>query len=384
MRVVQLITDNREAFKEWTSPFPYFGTAPTALLEGFTDLPNVEIHVISCTRQPMSSPAKLANNIWFHSLYVPKGSGLRTAYAGCILAVRKKLSEIRPNIIHSQGTERDCAISAVFSRIPKVLTIHGNIRAISKLHKCAPFSFWWLQARLEKFCLPRFHGVICISRYTEQLVSSLAKTTWLLPNATEASFFDAGKSRAQSNPMDPASILVVANVDSRKNQVGLIHALDELCKRKRFQLRFFGKCGDDAYGLEFQKLIRDRSWCFFGGMISRDQLRKEFMRATALILPTREDNCPMVILEAQASRLPVIASKVGGVPDLIEDGVTGFLTDPDCPETMPQALEKLLGNKALANQISEQAQEQALARFHPRVIASRHLAIYREVLTICS
>jgi glycosyltransferase involved in cell wall biosynthesis len=349
-------------------------------LEGFASLPNIQVHVISCAQQRISSPAKLADNIWFHSLYVPNVGWLRTGYAGCILAVRRKLKEIRPDIIHAQGTERDCAISAVFTRTPKVLTLHGNIRAIARLHRYPPLSYWWIQAQLERFCLPRFRGVICISRYTQKLVSYLAKKTWLLPNATETSFFEAGTFRKQSKLTDPASILVVANVDARKNQIGLIRALDELSKRERFQLRFFGKCGDDPYGREFHELIRTRSWCYYGGMINRVQLREEFLRATALFLPTREDNCPMVVLEAQASGLPVIASNVGGVPDLIEDGVTGLLTNPDSPATMSQALEKILGDKALANQLTEQGRKQAVTRFHPRVIANRHLEIYREVL----
>ena len=92
----------------------------------------------------MVSPEKLAPNIFFHSLYVPKLGWLRTAYQGCIRAVRKKLRELRPNIVHGQGTERDCAISAVFSGFPNVLTIHGNLRLIAKVTQARRFSFPWL------------------------------------------------------------------------------------------------------------------------------------------------------------------------------------------------------------------------------------------------
>lgn len=63
-------TDNRDHYRNYSATVPYLGTAPTALLEGFAELPNLEIHVISCTQQPMPSPAKLANTIWFHSLPV--------------------------------------------------------------------------------------------------------------------------------------------------------------------------------------------------------------------------------------------------------------------------------------------------------------------------
>jgi glycosyltransferase involved in cell wall biosynthesis len=379
MKIAILTTDNREAYRQYAAPIPYFGTAPTALFQGFAALPNLEVHILSCTQQPMPSPTKLAENIWFHSLHVPKFGWLRTGYAGCIRAVRKKLREIQPDIVHAQGTERDCAISAVFQNIPKILTIHGNMRAITKLHRHSPLSFWWIQSQLEAFCLPRFAGVICISKYTQQQVSALAKKTWLLPNATENLFFEPRPTAI--DPSAPPLVLVVANVDSRKNQNTLIQALDPLARKLKFSVKFYGRCGEDPYGKEFRSLIEARPWCSWGGMISRDKLRDEFARATALFLPTREDNCPMVVLEAQASGVPVIASNVGGVPDLVDDGVTGLLTNPDLPSSMPIALEKILSDKALARRLSEGGRKQALARFHPNVIATRHVEIYREVLS---
>ena len=379
MRVAILTTDSREHFGNYTDPKPSFGTAPSALFQGFATLPNLEIHILSCTQQPMSSPPKLAENIWFHSLHVPKFGWLRTGYAGCILAVRKKLREIKPAIVHAQGTERDCAISAVFQNIPKILTIHGNMRAITKLHRHSPLSFWGIQSQLEAFCLPRFAGVICISKYTQQQVSALANKTWLLPNATENLFFESRPTAVDSSA--PPLILVVANVDRRKNQNELIRALDPLAGRLRFVVKFYGRCGDDSYAKEFRSLLETRPWCSWGGMIGRENLRDEFAQATVLFLPTREDNCPMVVLEAQASGVPVIASNVGGVPDLVEDGVTGLLTNPSLPSTMPIALEKILTDKALAARIAEVGRKQALARFHPNVIATRHVEIYREVLS---
>jgi glycosyltransferase involved in cell wall biosynthesis len=379
MKIAILTTDNREACRQYVAPTPYFGTAPTALFQGFATLPNLEIHILSCTQQPMSSPPKLADNIWFHSLHVPKIGWLRTGYAGCIRAVRKKLREIQPDIVHAQGTERDCAMSAVFQNIPKILTIHGNIRAITKLHRYSPLSFWWIQSQLEAFCLPRFAGVICISKYTQQQVSDLARKSWLLPNAAETLFFEPRPSAV--DPSAPPLVLVVANVDGRKNQNALIQALDPLAHKLKFIVKFFGRCGEDSYGKEFRSLIEARPWCSWGGMISREKLRDEFARATTLFLPTREDNCPMVVLEAQASGVPVIASNVGGVPDLVEDGVTGLLTNPDLPSTMPIALEKILSDKALARRLAEGGSKQALACYHPNVIATGHLKIYEEVLS---
>src|SRR5580692_11230300 len=107
MKVALLTTDNREDSRNYSAPDPYFGAAPEALLQGFAALPELEVHVISCTQKPMKSPEKLADNIWFHSLYVPKMGWMRTSYQGCIRAVRRKLKVLKPDMVHGQGTERE-------------------------------------------------------------------------------------------------------------------------------------------------------------------------------------------------------------------------------------------------------------------------------------
>src|ERR1039457_6515449 len=125
MRVALITTDGREHLREYDLDEPWFSTPVAALLEGFQEIDNsaeVQVHILSCARQRMRSPEKLAPNIYFHSLYVPKIGWLRTGYLGCIRAVRKKLKEIQPDIVHGQGTERECAISAVFSGYPNVVT----------------------------------------------------------------------------------------------------------------------------------------------------------------------------------------------------------------------------------------------------------------------
>lgn len=377
MKIAFLTTDSREHFQEYQKETPYFGTAPAALLEGFKIIGEPEVHVISGSQARMSSPAKLANNICFHGFTVPKLGWLRTGYSGCFFAVRKILAGIKPDLIHAQGTERDCAFTAALFPCPKVLTIHGNCRAIVQLRRSKPFTYWWLQAQLEKFSIPRFDGVVCISRYTQNWVTGLAKKTWLLPNAVESNFYEIRLQKAEGPPL----ILVVANVDARKNQNGLILSLDQLSKQHPFELRFFGKCGKDPYGQEFRRLVQARSWCVWGGMLERDRLRLEFAKATAVVLPTWEDNCPMVVLEAQAAGVPVIASNVGGIPDLVQDGRTGLLTDPARPETMSKALARLLGDSGLASRLAEEGRSQAKTRFHPKVIAEKHLEIYRQVIT---
>src|SRR5690242_13870716 len=99
MRVALLTTDNREHHRDYGKTTPYFGAAPEALVQGFGHLEDIELHVVSCTQRPMQSPEKLAPNIYFHSVHVPKLGWLRTLYSGCALATRKVLRKIKPDVV---------------------------------------------------------------------------------------------------------------------------------------------------------------------------------------------------------------------------------------------------------------------------------------------
>jgi glycosyltransferase involved in cell wall biosynthesis len=393
MRIAFLVPDNRENFRQYELTEPYFGTAPTALLAGFAmlgDHPEApEIHVISCTQKRIPAPEKLASNIWFHSLHVPKAGWLRSGYLGCALAVRKKLREIKPDLVHAQGTERDCAISAVLSPYPKILTIHGNLRLIKKQVGFRPFSAMWLQSYLEGLVVPRFAGVICITNYTREAVEREVPKTWVVPNAVEPSFLELGQQRFSDNSSRPSTldsrppcpvILCVANIDERKNQNAFIRALDPLAKKMSFEVRFFGGCGGSDYGREFRELIASRPWCHYGGMLGREELRSQFEQADMLALPTHEDNCPMVVLEAMASGVPIMASKVGGIPDLIDGVRTGLFCYPCDPESFRVGVKRVLEDSEHAQRMASAAHDDAMRRFHPKVIARKHLETYREIL----
>jgi len=378
MRIAILTTDNREHYKDYVNPVPHFGTAPEALLQGFALLPDIEVHVVSCARARLKSPEKLAPNIFFHNLYVPKLGWMRTLFWGCIQAVRRKLKEIGPDLVHGQGTEGDCSISAAFSGFPSVLTIHGNMRAIAKLNRAKPFSFPWLAARLESVTIPRTLGVVCITNHTRQAVISLARRTWVVPNAVDPSFFDVSAARQTGSI---PSILCVGLVCPLKNQNAFIQALDPLAKRHKFELVFLGiTLPGRAYDDTFLSLVRERSWCRYDGFAGRDKLKEYLRKATLLALPSLEENCPMVVLEAMAAGVPVVAAKVGGVPDLIEEGQTGMFFDPLDAESMRSAIGKMLTDPGTAKHLATNALESARQRFQPRVIAQRHLSIYREVL----
>jgi glycosyltransferase involved in cell wall biosynthesis len=375
LRIVLLTSDNRECQKDYANPQPHFGTAPEALIQGFAELSGVEVDVVCCVRAPMDSPTHLTPNIRYHALLVPKVGWMTTGYTGCIRAVRRKLRDLRPDMVHGQGTERDCAITAVFSGFPNVLTIHGNMRIIAEVNRNRPFSYGWLNAYLEAFTIPRAHGVVCITHYTATAVHDLARRTWLVPNAVDARYFDVCPA-----PTTPPLVLCVGLVCHRKNQNRFIRSLDGVAARMSLRVRFLGEIPPGDSGAEFRSLLESRPWCEHGGFVERAALAGELSHATLLALPSLEDNCPMAIIEAMAAGVPVAAARVGGVPDLVEEGATGVLFDPLDEASMSGAVEALLGDARGASRMGAAGREEALRRFTPRVVAERHVEIYREVL----
>lgn len=380
LRVAMICTDTWESKVFKLHPDrPNFGTAPAALLDGFAALgpAAVETHVISCVQTPVPRPARLAENLWYHQLVVPKIGWLRTGYQGCIRAIRRQVRAVAPDLVHGQGTERDCALAAVFSGRPNVITIHGNMRHIARVTTARPFSFLWLAARLETVALRRAGGVICISQYTAASVNALARRTWRIPNAVDMQFF-----QGQSASVSPPVVLCVGNISRVKNQNDFIRALAPLAASRNFRVVFLGALAEqDPYAAEFKALLQEHPWCEFGGFASREELRHHLGGSTLLALPSVEDNCPMCVLEAMAAGVPVAAARIGGVPELITDGDSGLLFNPRAPAEIQRAVQRLLDDPALRQRAGQRARQAAENRYHPAVIAQRHLEVYREALS---
>ena len=90
------------------------------------------------------------------------------------------------------------------------------------------------------------------------------------------------------------------------------------------------------------------------GARSSEQVRATLAEARAFALPSvrlpsgRMEGIPVALMEAMASGVPVVATRLSGIPELVEDGVTGLLVEPHDPEGLAAALERLLADDALA------------------------------------
>ena len=381
LRVALLATDAREHWREYDKPQPYFGTAPAALLEGFAQLEGqVEVHVVSCIQQRMASPEKLAANVWFHPLLVPKIGWLRTGYQGCIRHVRRFLHELRPDVVHAQGTERDCAICGGFSGFPNVLTIHGNQRAVAQMNQARIFSYLWFAARLESFVLPRADGVFCNSAHTESLVQPLARRTWRVPNALNPLFF---AEPALPPRKSPPILVNVGTILPNKGQVEVLELGRRLHEQGLpFELHFIGPLPAGApYSATFAERVREaeaRGYARYLGVKSVPELVSCLDAASGIIHAPQEEAFGLAAAEGLARNLKLFGFRTGGLND-VAAGVEGAeLLAVNDWTGLAEAVARWL---RAGHPRPVSAARQIRDRYHPGTVARRHLEIYRELLS---
>ncbi len=378
MRIVVLTTDNREAHKDYANPQPHFGPAPEAILQGLALMPELEVHVVACLRQPVAAPAKIGPNLYYHRLLVPKLGWMRTLYLGCILAARRKIQELKPDLVHGQGTERDCAVSAVLAGFPNVLTIHGNMRAIAECYSARVGSFHWLAARLEVFALRRTAGVFCNSAYTEKLVAPRTPKVWRVANPLRLPFFDTPLPDTQRPPV----LLNIGMMEPRKQQLQLLKLAGNLWRRGlKFELHLAGNREETTpYGMAVAQelaVAEKAGYAQHLGMLPADRLIAVMDAASALVHVPTEESFGLVVAEAMARNLKFFGAAIGGVVD-IATGVAGAeLFAPQDWDALENALARWIQAGCPRPTTAATTMRE---RYHPQVIGRRHLEIYQEVL----
>ena len=115
----------------------------------------------------------------------------------------------------------------------------------------------------------------------------------------------------------------------------------------------------------------------FHGFVS--DMRGPFASLDVLVQPSRADTLPLAVLEAMAAGLPVVGTRVGGIPEQVEDGVTGLVVEPENPAALAAALDSLAGDGARRRELGEAGRARAAERFSAEGIARRTVELYREL-----
>ena len=156
---------------------------------------------------------------------------------------------------------------------------------------------------------------------------------------------------SQGNPDGPL-LLYVGRLSAEK-EIDRIKPVLESIPNARLAL-----VGDGPYRQELEQHFAGTATHFVGYLTGRD-LGEAFASADAFVFPSRTETLGLVLLEAMAAGCPVVAARSGGITDIVDDGVNGYLFDPKDEEGATKATQKLLSQTAEREMLRENARKEA-------------------------
>jgi glycosyltransferase involved in cell wall biosynthesis len=245
-----------------------------------------------------------------------------------------------------------------------------------------PGSYFWLTAHLENFILRRTGGVLCNSAYTEGLVRSRARKTWLLPHALRSAFFEPIPETASR----PCVLLNAGGVIPRKRQLELLDVAEALHERGlKFEFRFIGFIPPAApYAQAFLEKIKPltaKGCARFLGAQPENQLVRVFDEVAGFVHFPTEEAFGNVVAESLARNLKFFGADLGGIKDIAREAPGAELFARDDWAGLTEAIARWI---EAGHPRPTEAAVLMRRRYAPEVIARRYMEIYREVLNMRS
>ena len=315
------------------------------------------------------APSKMASKPWLQLLAIPY---IISGFFKCIKICRK----FKPDVIHAHWPFPHAYIAlgaAKLFKIPLVLNFHGAELLLIRKKK-------WVKPLL-KFAIGQAQAVFANSSFTAGKIKALrnVEVEWS-PYGTTLEVSPA------SHPVNGKfKILFVGRHIERKGICYLIEAAKYL-PRESFEIRIVG-VGDLTEQLKEQAAhaSADSAEIIFTGKLSPEALANEYKTANVFTLPAIVDSkgdtegLGVVLIEAMELGLPIVASNVGGIPDVVIDGVSGILVPEKDPQALADAYKRLAAEPELVKQLLAGSQKRIADCFTWDGIIERQIAVYNKV-----
>jgi glycosyltransferase involved in cell wall biosynthesis len=230
-----------------------------------------------------------------------------------------------------------------------------------------------------------FDRFLAVSRFSAQLLGAPPARTQVIYGGADPRRFSPGAAA------DRDGVLFVGRLTPHKGIDRLVRALPAGAA-----LRIAGSGGHDPrpperdYPALLRRLAQGRDVTFLGP-VPDSELPELYRRAAVLALPSVDRTCygrhvpvsellGLAALEAMASGIPVVASRIGGLAEVVVDGETGFLVQPGDTAALGDRLARLLSDRRLAARLGANARDLVVERFTWRACAERCLAAYEALV----
>jgi glycosyltransferase involved in cell wall biosynthesis len=232
-----------------------------------------------------------------------------------------------------------------------------------------------LEIRIEKQMLGRARGIsspcVFLANYIRQ-TCDIHTPVEIVPYPVDTTRFAPGEQKD-----NPPTILFVGRVEKRKGADVLMQAMPRVwAQHPACEFVFAGRIENDCK----DQVAAMPPQVKFLGILPHTELATWYRRAAIFAAPSLWDNSPNTIYEAMACGTPVIATRVGGIPELVDEGVTGLLVSPSDPDELAEAIIMLLDNCQKRERMGQRARAKAVEQYSLQKILVRTLGFYENVL----
>jgi glycosyltransferase involved in cell wall biosynthesis len=279
---------------------------------------------------------------------------------------------------------RSAPPSVFHAHLPYPLAARGGLLAaaaadvpavVATAHLHVPMRHFWQRARARRVRVDHYIAVSEVVRDGLRSLGIDANSVSVVRNGLpDIEAYAGSEARAVPTARGP-TVVTVARLVSQKGHRVLLQALVSL---PGVTVLF---AGDGPLRAELQKLARELGVAdrtrFLGYVADVPGL---LARADLFALTSLNEGLPLSILEAMAAGLPVVASRVGGTPEIVVDGETGLLVAPNDPASTAHAIRRLLEDPALRQRLGKRGQLVIRDKFSAEKMVDGVIAVYEDVL----
>jgi len=347
--------------------------------------PGIELHVITVGKGFDSDDHFTDRGIHFHFLKVPRIPRALMLYQMDRVRMARCVQALEPDVVQAFGTEDSYALTAVTCGVPVITRLQGiQSQIVSAMSRAMlrPHPGVLVSILFERWTIRRCNHFITPTRFAEQFVRAInpRAVTYRISTPVREEFFQISRSVSPE-----PEVLYVGTLLPAKGIHVLLRAFADLKGwYPNARLVLIGAAPDRSY---MERVVRPLSRTLgisdrldFRGAQSAGAVATAMGRASMLVLPTMMDTAPNVIAEAQVVGTPIIASAVGGIPDMIENGVSGLLTHPGDSAALADAIRQYLDDYGFAERLSLVARERARPQHRPQTQVEKLVRIYREIV----
>jgi len=319
--------------------------------------------------------------------------------------LRAVIADAKPDIIHIHN-------NYLYS-VSVLLALPKDIPVIQTVHDCGLFcaSLWGIEKKTQKECSccygmkSVFTGCYPLWRYilfylrnklflslTRQRVSYfITPSLYLMRRLKEngygllehiPSMIETHVNPSQNKWMRRNKLLYIGRLSPEKGIAILIRTIHILLKRRvRCELDIIGRGSQRQELLSLANHLNLNGHVRFLGYIRPSDLWRYYAQAKILVYPSLwAENCPVTILEAMSHGVPVVASRMGGLPELIEDNVTGMLFNPTDSFNLADKIEYLLKYPTTLENMSHKLIKRYQRKYTPEVHYNKLIKVYHQII----